>query len=42
MVFKRAFADPSVVDRATEVFDRMIAEQKAAGAVAGDHFAARW
>ena len=40
VVFKHAFADPSIVDRATEVFDRMIAEQKAAGAVAGDHFAA--
>ena len=39
VVCKRAF-DPGVVDRATEVFEAMIAEQKAAGAVAGDHFAA--
>ncbi len=39
VVCKRAF-DPGVVDRATDVFEAMIAEQKAAGAVAGDHFAA--
>ena len=37
-VFKRAF-DPAVVDAATEAFDRLIAEQKAAGATTGDHFA---
>jgi ectoine hydroxylase-related dioxygenase (phytanoyl-CoA dioxygenase family) len=39
VVFRAAFADTSVVDRASEVFDAIIAEQKAAGAVAGDHFA---
>jgi len=39
VVFQRPFADVSVVDRATEVFTAMIAEQKASGAVAGDHFA---
>jgi ectoine hydroxylase-related dioxygenase (phytanoyl-CoA dioxygenase family) len=38
VVFQRAFA-PDVVDRATEVFTAMIAEQKAAGTAAGDHFA---
>jgi ectoine hydroxylase-related dioxygenase (phytanoyl-CoA dioxygenase family) len=39
VVFAGAFPDTSVVDRATEVFAALIAEQKAAGAVAGDHFA---
>jgi len=34
-----AFPDASVIDRATEVFTEMIAEQKASGAAAGDHFA---
>jgi ectoine hydroxylase-related dioxygenase (phytanoyl-CoA dioxygenase family) len=38
VVFKDAFA-PDVVDRATDVFSAMIAEQKAAGVVGGDHFA---
>lgn len=38
VVFKHAF-DPEVVDAATAAFDRLIAKQKAAGAVAGDHFA---
>jgi ectoine hydroxylase-related dioxygenase (phytanoyl-CoA dioxygenase family) len=38
VVFKDAFAH-DVVDRATEVFHAMIAEQKAAGMVGGDHFA---
>jgi ectoine hydroxylase-related dioxygenase (phytanoyl-CoA dioxygenase family) len=38
VVFKGAFAH-DVVDRATEVFFGMIAEQKAAGVVGGDHFA---
>lgn len=38
VVFKRAF-ERGVVDAATEVFDRLIADQKAAGAVMGDHFA---
>jgi ectoine hydroxylase-related dioxygenase (phytanoyl-CoA dioxygenase family) len=39
VVFSGAYADQSVVDRATEVFESLIAEQKAGGAVAGDHFA---
>jgi ectoine hydroxylase-related dioxygenase (phytanoyl-CoA dioxygenase family) len=38
VVFQGAFA-AGVVDRATDVFFTMIAEQKAAGQVAGDHFA---
>ncbi|MFD5653963.1 phytanoyl-CoA dioxygenase family protein [Streptomyces sp. NPDC127039] len=40
VVLKGAFADPAVVDRATAVFDALIAEQRASGAAAGDHFAA--
>ncbi|MGK5110737.1 MULTISPECIES: phytanoyl-CoA dioxygenase family protein [unclassified Geodermatophilus] len=39
VVFAGAFPDPAVVDRATAVFESMIAEQKAAGVVGGDHFA---
>ncbi|MGW1321604.1 phytanoyl-CoA dioxygenase family protein [Streptomyces antibioticus] len=39
VVLKGAFPDPAVVDRATDVFDALIAEQHAAGATAGDHFA---
>jgi ectoine hydroxylase-related dioxygenase (phytanoyl-CoA dioxygenase family) len=39
IVFKRAFADLSVVDRASDVFDAMIADQRASGAASGDHFA---
>ncbi len=31
--------DPAIVDRATEVLDRIIAEEKATGAGVGDHFA---
>jgi ectoine hydroxylase-related dioxygenase (phytanoyl-CoA dioxygenase family) len=38
VVFQGAFA-AEVVDRASEVFFALIAEQKAAGKVAGDHFA---
>ncbi|MET0491725.1 MAG: phytanoyl-CoA dioxygenase family protein [Actinoplanes sp.] len=38
VVFANAF-DTGVVDRATGVFEAMIAEQKAAGVVGGDHFA---
>jgi ectoine hydroxylase-related dioxygenase (phytanoyl-CoA dioxygenase family) len=38
VVFKHAF-EPTVVDAATGAFDRLIARQKAAGAVTGDHFA---
>ncbi len=39
VVVTGAFGDISVVDRATAVFDAMIAEQRAAGAAVGDHFA---
>ncbi len=38
-VFRGAFDDVPVVDRATEAFDRILAEQRASGAPAGDHFA---
>ena len=38
VVLRQAF-DPATVDRATGVFAAMIAEQKAAGTVTGDHFA---
>lgn len=34
-----AFADTSVIDRASELFDAMIAEQHAVGRAIGDHFA---
>jgi ectoine hydroxylase-related dioxygenase (phytanoyl-CoA dioxygenase family) len=34
-----AFIDTTIVDRATDAFFAMIAEQRASGAVAGDHFA---
>lgn len=39
VVFKRAFSDVSVVDRASDAFDAMIADQRASGAASGDHFA---
>ncbi|MFD9931985.1 phytanoyl-CoA dioxygenase family protein [Streptomyces massasporeus] len=39
VVFRGAFPDPGVVDRATDVFEALIAEQRASGATAGDHFA---
>jgi ectoine hydroxylase-related dioxygenase (phytanoyl-CoA dioxygenase family) len=39
VVFEQAFPDTAVVDRATAVFEDLIAEQRAGGAVAGDHFA---
>ncbi|MFF8015170.1 phytanoyl-CoA dioxygenase family protein [Streptomyces sp. NPDC007929] len=39
VVFRGAFPDHRVVDRATEVFEALIAEQRASGAPAGDHFA---
>jgi ectoine hydroxylase-related dioxygenase (phytanoyl-CoA dioxygenase family) len=38
VVFAGAF-DPAVVDRATAVFEDLIAAQKAAGVTGGDHFA---
>lgn len=39
VVFKGAFPDTSVVDRATDAFNRLIDAQKAAGVSGGDHFA---
>ncbi|MFJ7074248.1 phytanoyl-CoA dioxygenase family protein [Streptomyces sp. NPDC098781] len=39
VVLQGAFADLDVVDRLSGVFDALIAEQRAAGATAGDHFA---
>ncbi|MCX4766499.1 phytanoyl-CoA dioxygenase family protein [Streptomyces sp. NBC_01275] len=39
VVLRGAFPDPAVVDRATAVFDALIAEQHASGHSAGDHFA---
>jgi ectoine hydroxylase-related dioxygenase (phytanoyl-CoA dioxygenase family) len=39
VVFAGAFPDTGVVDRATAVFEAIIAEQKGAGVVGGDHFA---
>ncbi|WP_336711355.1 phytanoyl-CoA dioxygenase family protein [Arthrobacter sp. USHLN218] len=39
VVFKRAFADTAVVDRATDAFNRLIEDQRAAGTAGGDHFA---
>lgn len=39
VVFRGAFCDPVVVDRATETFEALIAEQRASGTAAGDHFA---
>jgi hypothetical protein len=39
VVFQRAFTDLPVVDRATDAFHAMIADQRASGAIAGDHFA---
>ncbi|MFG3515148.1 MULTISPECIES: phytanoyl-CoA dioxygenase family protein [Streptomyces] len=39
VVFRGAFPDSAVVDRLTAVFDALIAEQRASGTAAGDHFA---
>jgi hypothetical protein len=39
VVFRGAFPDRAVVARATGAFDVLIAEQRASGATAGDHFA---
>jgi ectoine hydroxylase-related dioxygenase (phytanoyl-CoA dioxygenase family) len=39
VVFRGAFPDRTVVDRATAAFEELIVEQRASGAVAGDHFA---
>ncbi|WP_046470373.1 phytanoyl-CoA dioxygenase family protein [Allosalinactinospora lopnorensis] len=38
-VFKRAFPDPAVIDRATDAFTAFIEERHTAGAGHGDHFA---
>ena len=40
IVLKGAFGDLDVVDRATAVFDAMIADERASGGEASDHFAA--
>ncbi|MPZ93433.1 MAG: phytanoyl-CoA dioxygenase [Propionibacteriales bacterium] len=39
VVLRGAFADPGVVDRATDAFNAMISTQHASGESAGDHFA---
>ena len=39
VVFRGAFPDRAGLDRATAAFEELIAEQKASGGVAGDHFA---
>ena len=39
VLFRRAFPDAAVVDRATAEFDAMITDQRAAGRTVGDHFA---
>lgn len=39
VVFKNAYDDAALVDRATEAFHALIAEQHASGASSGDHFA---
>ena len=39
VVLKRAFPDHGVVDRATEVFEALIEEERATGGGRGDHFA---
>lgn len=39
VVLAGAFPDLAVIDRAGEVFDEIIAEQRAGGQVGGDHFA---
>ncbi|MFC8198403.1 phytanoyl-CoA dioxygenase family protein [Streptomyces sp. NPDC060006] len=39
VVFRGAFPDRGVLRRTSEAFDALIAEQRASGATAGDHFA---
>ncbi|MBP5865223.1 phytanoyl-CoA dioxygenase family protein [Streptomyces scabiei] len=39
VVFKGAFTDPAVVDRASAVFRDLIEEERGAGTARGDHFA---
>ncbi len=40
IVLKSAYADTAPIDRATQVFDAIIAEERESGAGKGDHFAA--
>jgi ectoine hydroxylase-related dioxygenase (phytanoyl-CoA dioxygenase family) len=40
LVLKRAYPDTGVIDRATAVYEAIIAREKAAGAGGADHFAA--
>lgn len=40
VVLKRAYADTTPIDRATDVFNAIIAEERKKGAGKGDHFAA--
>lgn len=39
VVFKHAYQDTTVIDRATEAFNELIADQEARGVSGGDHFA---
>ncbi|CAD6552996.1 phytanoyl-CoA dioxygenase family protein [Paraburkholderia metrosideri] len=39
LVLKHVYADPAPVDEATQVFESIIREERAAGAAAADHFA---
>ena len=39
VVIQRAFADPTLADRATALFEALIEEERAIGAGGGDHFA---
>jgi ectoine hydroxylase-related dioxygenase (phytanoyl-CoA dioxygenase family) len=39
-VLEGAYADHDVIDRATDVFEKIVAEERAAGGAHGDHFAA--
>jgi len=39
VVFKHAFTDTTVIDRATDAFNELIDDQKARGVAGGDHFA---
>ncbi|MCW4353542.1 phytanoyl-CoA dioxygenase family protein [Hoyosella sp. YIM 151337] len=40
VVFERAWEDTTVIDRATDAFNQLLDEQRAAGVKQGDHFAA--
>ena len=39
VVFKRAYADASVIDRVSDIFDKIIVEQHRMATGGGDHFA---